>query len=73
MSGAVMMEKDSGKTRACPAEADDARLGEGLDPDRLSRLAEEAALAGVMAVADRLMAGQVRGRVAVPTEHGLGH
>lgn len=48
------------------------RLARDLDPGRLEALARDVALAEVIPTADRLIAGQVRGRVVVPVDPGAG-
>ena len=47
------------------------RLAQDLDPARLAGLVEEVALPDVLGAAERLLAGQVRGRLVVPVTSGL--
>ncbi|TCZ63931.1 acrylyl-CoA reductase (NADPH) [Roseicella aquatilis] len=48
------------------------RLAADLDPRKLEALTADVALADVIPTAERLMAGQVRGRVVVPVNPDLG-
>lgn len=55
-----------------PAERRDlawARLASDLDPDLLESMTSEVGLDGVTTVAERLLAGEVRGRVVVDVNH----